>query len=219
MKEFRISLLSQWHFSTGKRQIGTKSAQESIRAQRMCQHSNVVRLGDFSYMARDAGIFAPCICIVCVQQLRTGLRYKLLGSVQQRFGGCAVVQFATGPKGDIYALKFCVRKAAFDRVAALFKEDDSNALMPMVKGTVPNNSGATHAGHALPPCIVMHAGEPLESAIPSLALALGMHCLHALSCMLGSHWGECDSVPCSCVGHALPPCIVMHAGEPLGRMR
>jgi hypothetical protein len=117
----------------------------------------------------------------CGSLLATVRRYKLLGSVQQRLGGTAVVQFATGPKGDMYALKFCVRKAAFDRVAALFSESGSNALMSMVKGTVPNKSNETHEGHVLPPCVVMYAGESLESATPCTPCMLVQACLTAVS--------------------------------------
>ena len=88
----------------------------------------------------------------------------MLGSVQQRLGGAGVVQFARAPTGKPFALKFFVHRAGFERVTRLFAERAVNALMPAVKGVVPNRDREAHAGQVLPPCVVMHAGEPLEGA-------------------------------------------------------
>jgi hypothetical protein len=90
-------------------------------------------------------------------------RYTLLGSVQQRLGGAAVVQFAKTREGTLHALKFFVRRSAFDRVAGLLAMPEFRPLMPAIESAEPNNSGEATAGVVLPACVVMKQGEPLEA--------------------------------------------------------
>jgi hypothetical protein len=125
--------------------------------------------------------------VTASKQLFCG-RYKLLGSVYQRLGGSAVVQFTTAANTSkelsATALKFHTKRPPFDRTLGLFADPKARALMPAVLDVVPNNDGQATGGVVLPPCVVMRKGESLEEWAARMKPNLPAS-LHALCQIVG----------------------------------